>query len=244
MFTGIKRLASLIAAGAALVSLVLSLFVVSFPPPAKNPNLLLPKHPRELAAVSAWVLMRTSSGTGTILRSGPSGSDFLTNEHVCDDAPKAGAIILLDGRPYEVTAIKPSRQYDLCLMHVKENIKKDTKVSELPAKVGDEVICGGYPLGLPLVLQKGYVSRAFNIGERDKPEFVLLTSFIVQPGHSGSAIFNEKGEIVGVIEALKPANPKDSIGFGLAVPQQYVKRFIEKEAPRLPWVEVPRVKRP
>lgn len=245
MFERIKRMVPALSIAVAASGMILSLLTISVQP-AELSQILLPKHPRDLTKVSGVVIMKHSLGTVTILRSDSSGSDFLTNAHVCKGASEKGAMIMLDGRSYEVASIKKSGSFDLCLMHVKEDLKKSIRIASLPPKVGDEIICGGYPLGLPLVLQKGYVSNLWNTSDNFlRPDFVILTSLMVQHGHSGSGVFNENGELVGVIEAFKPANKEDnSIGFGLAVPQQYVKRFLDGESLRLKWVEVPNARAP
>lgn len=235
----IKRVASLLASVGAFVSLLLALLLTSFGP---TDGIIHPRQMSDLKKVSAIVLMSDSLGTATILRSGPKGSDFLTNAHVCDGALTEGALIVLNGMSYEVASIKPSHKSDLCLMHVNADLEMGIVLAPVPSKTGDEIISGGYPLGLPLVLEKGYVSGVFNISEDlIYPEFVLLTSFLVQPGHSGSGVFNSKGELIGVIVAMKLSKETDSMGFGLAVPHKQVKRFILQESPMLPWTPVPSV---
>lgn len=196
-------------------------------------------NPKDLRKVSAMFMMDTGTGTATVIRSGPKGSDLLTNHHVCEEATKSGAAVLLNYRVYRVRAIKPSAEVDLCLAHVDEDLHTSVEVADHAAEIGDEILSGGYPLHMPLLIQKGYSSRVFNAGPPMKPMWTLLTSFVVQGGHSGTGVFDHDGKLVGVIMAFKPSDPEDTMGFGLAVPWKETKRFLEVESNKLQWTLVP-----
>ena len=200
-----------------------------------------PLNPRDLKEVSAEVLMERSGGSSTILRSSEEGSEFLTNAHVCDGALKSGALIVLDKKVYEVAAIKPSERYDLCLMRINENLGIGVELSSLTPQVGDDIMVGGYPVGLPIIIQKGHISEVLNVSSNPiAPIYAIATSVVVQPGYSGSGVFNSQGQLVAVSQMFRYVTKKDTMGFGLAVPHQYVRRFINQESEKLPWKNVPR----
>lgn len=229
----------------ALVSL--SLLLITLPAqfaffPVKQSNVIHVVDPHDLPKVSALLLMEKTSGSSTLVRSGPDGSDFLTNAHVCKGAKKGG-IVILDGKTYEMAAIKPSQHVDLCLVHVKEDLKRGIELADKSPKIGDEIMTGGYPLTLPIVIQKGFTSRILNIGTRAAPEPAMLTSILVQHGHSGTGVFDKEGKLVGVIQAYRPDKKSDTIGFGLAVPLRSTRIFMEKESPSMKWIAVPHVPR-
>lgn len=200
--------------------------------------------PHDLPKVSALLLMKESSGSSTVISSGPQGSDLLTNNHVCEGAKKGGGLVILDGKMYEMVAIKPSTGVDLCLVHVKEDLKQHVELSDKAPNVGDEILTGGYPLTLPIIIQKGFVSKTSNFGSRKAPEVLMVISVLVQPGSSGTGVFNSEGRLVGVIEAMRRDEKSDSVGFGLAVPLRNVRIFMKEESPELQWIPVPHVKRP
>ena len=188
--------------------------------------------------------MVESSGTAVILHSSSKGSDFLTNDHVCEGAKKAGSFIVMNGKHYLVTSIKPSRKADLCLMHVNEDIRIDTEIAPRAPEFGDDILTAGHPLAMPLVVQRGLLGETFDSGDSIlSPEFVTIMSIIAQPGQSGSGVFNSEGMIVGIVEAINPGMKGGVMGFALAVPWAQIQRFVTKEAPKLPWIGVPRAPR-
>lgn len=240
MLSHIKKL--LLATGIVGILAAVSLSLPYKPLPVENKEILHPTNPHDLPKISALLLMERTSGSSTLVRSGPDGSDFLTNEHVCVGS-KHGGMVILDGKTYEMTAIKPSKYVDLCLVHVKENLHLSTEMAKVPPRVGDEVLTGGYPLTLPIVIQKGYISRVINVGTRKDPQPLMVVSVLVQPGHSGTGIFDAQGKLVGVIDAMRIEKKTDTIGFGLAVPFNSMKIFMEKESKILQWIPVPHVPR-
>jgi len=237
VFSKSKKYVLAILMAASILATVSSAFLAV----TTGPNLgavLHPTQPGDLAKLSGYVLTAEASGSSTLIESGPGGSNFLTNEHVCKSATKKGSFIRLNGQRLVVTAIKPSKHVDLCLMHVRENLGPHAEVAKRQPQVGDQIMVGGYPLNLPIVIQKGYTSSTIKVGKR--AEWMMLTSVIVQGGYSGTGVFDAEGKLVGVIAAYVPDKPKtDSMGFGLAVPLRIVQIFLNEEAPRSSWTKVP-----
>lgn len=225
-----------------VILLTIGMMLMSLNPSLPS-NVLHVKDPHDLPKVSALLLMKTSSGSSTVVRSGPDGSDLLTNAHVCVGAKKGGGIVILDGKRYEMVAIKPSQHIDLCLVRVNEDLQRSVELAPKAPRIGDELMAGGYPLTMTLLIQKGFASRNLNTGTRAKPEPAMLTSILVQPGHSGTGVFNSEGKLVGVLQAFNSGKKKDNIGFGLAIPLRETRIFLEKEAPRSEWIKVPNVPR-
>lgn len=58
-----------------------------------------------------------------------------------------------------------------------------------------------------------------------------LISALMMPGSSGSAVFDEHGEIGAVIFAGAP----EGVSFGLAVPYSYIRKFIDQESVNMNW---------
>ena len=61
-----------------------------------------------------------------------------------------------------------------------------------------------------------------------------LVSATILPGSSGSAVFDENGEIAG----LAFASRSRELSYALIVPQSYVHKFVTEEAPKMEWTEV------
>lgn len=204
-----------------------------------------PEKPADFRRISAMILTGTSSGSGIVLHSDPLGSDILTAQHVCIGAAKEGAYIWVERKKHVVVAIKPSANEDLCLMHTKDNLMVGTEVAELEPKFGDELRTAGHPLHMPLMYQQGWASESFNVlaGSPFK-SYLMLTSVLVQPGQSGSGVFDASGRIVGILVSFKTAYPKmegskETMGFGLSVLHSYIKLFVESEATNTQWTHIP-----
>jgi hypothetical protein len=60
-----------------------------------------------------------------------------------------------------------------------------------------------------------------------------VVSNLIQPGSSGSGVFNQQGELIGVVFA----GASRDFSFGFIVPQEYVLDFV-KTAHNLAWVAV------
>lgn len=238
MLAKLKRIAEKVLKWTVGISLIAAIVLVLALPRTET---IRPHSPSDLKKVIVQILSSETSGTGTILRSPSDGSEILTNRHVCLDSKRDGGLIISQKKRYRVVAIKPSPTSDLCLMKIEEDLYVEIVVSDSPAPEGERVLMGGHPLSMPMVVQEGFAFQVINMSDDPmKQEFGLLTSVLVQPGHSGSGLFDSKGELVGVMEAFRNPAQNDSIGFGIAVPQQYIKRFLQKEAPKAQWIKVPR----
>lgn len=210
--------------------------ILSLLSPAANPAVFYPKTHKDMKKVSVMVVGAKSGGSGVIYRSSDNGSDILTNRHVCEATKKKGGLVILEERRYEVQAIKPSNMHDLCMVHVKENLHINTAISDKAPEFGDRIVVSGYPLLQPLVIVHGHLGDPI---QTDPP--AVMVTVMVQHGNSGSPVFNSKGEIVAVIFAFSGRSV--DVGYGYAVPHRYVKAFVDRESKRLPWTEVPHVRR-
>src|SRR5437588_12933282 len=85
-------------------------------------------------------------------------------------------------------------------------------------KVGETVIAIGNPLGLKQTVSVGVVSalhRVMGVGDFDE---LIQTDAAINPGNSGGPLFNVRGEVVGVNQAIYTiGDAKGSIGPGLAI---------------------------
>ena len=71
------------------------------------------------------------------------------------------------------------------------------RVSDTPLKVGDFIAVVGYPLGLAQVVTYGEF-QARIIDKEDGQEYLMVTA-LGAPGNSGGGLFNEYGDLVGIV---------------------------------------------
>ena len=155
----------------------------------------------------------TSSGTAFFI----GNSEFITNEHVVD----GGGRILLsnDQQQFYATIVATSPSRDLALLKVSNYLTLTatglTTVELTDSDTGKQIGVTGYPRGLgdtPSV-SYGVISRVFlDDNENEK----MQTDAAISPGSSGGPVFNECGEVVGVISSKLTGVSIEGIGFAFS----------------------------
>ena len=98
-------------------------------------------------------------------------------------------------------------------------------------RVGEAVIAVGNPLNLSGSVSQGIVSglgRVLDEGTGGRPLRQLIQSdAAINPGNSGGALFNMRGEVIGITTALdNPNGERAFVGIGYSVPINAAKRFL------------------
>ena len=169
------------------------------------------------------------SGSGVIIR--PDGY-IVTNNHVVAGATKV-SVTLNDNRQYDATVVGADPATDVAIIKVDA-----TGLPTIPMgnsdnlRLGEWVLAIGSPLGAQLrsTITAGIVSakgRSMpdNSGEF-KIESFIQTDAAVNPGNSGGALVNKKGELVGINTAIVSQTGAYS-GYSFAVPVNIVKRVAQ-----------------
>lgn len=196
----------------------------------------------KLTSVRVYNEEMNSGGTGSILKSDEDGSQILTNKHVCR-LVEQGGYVQRDGYAYPVIAYKKFSDHDLCIIKVNENFGINLTISKKIAKASDTIYVSGHPNLLPHILTIGHLSGDIEVrlivGLRDctRPSVDCLifggvpviksfdsqvVSNLIKPGSSGSAVFNNDGEIIGVVFA----GSGRGFSHGFIVPQKYLLYFM------------------
>ena len=215
-----------------------------------------PTNNQEYASTSVMITRYDgrTGGTGVIISSKRNQSQVLTNAHVCS-LLKNGGIIRSDSNKGVVKSYQVSQVHDLCLITTNTNFHINTVISDNQPEVYDDAIVSGHPHLLPNIVTHGHFSQKeiVNIltGFRrcritdlfgDNAEYcqhlgvipiiksleAQIVSATIMPGSSGSAVFNAKGELSGLVFAGSGA-----FGYGMIVPQEYLVSFFETELPML-----------
>jgi Do/DeqQ family serine protease len=170
-----------------------------------------------------------SSGSGVILTE---DGYIATNNHVVEKADKI-EVILNDKRSYVATKIGHDPTTDLALLKIDEKGLPFIKYGNSDnVQIGEWVLAVGNPFNLTSTVTAGIVSaKARNINILRDKENMAIESFIqtdaaVNPGNSGGALVNLKGELIGINTAI--ATPTGSFaGYSFAVPVTLVKKVME-----------------
>lgn len=223
---------------------------------------LYPSSPKELKAATVKVTNSEgySGGTGVIFRSHSDASYILTNSHVCEVLTKGGGKIVTSKGSYRVEKYKQAKNHDLCLVVVVANLRINTHLASQGLSFGDYVQIAGHPYLNPITISPGSYSGTKNIEllvgmeactpeEMSNPDLELLchwfggipiiktfesgmTSALIAPGNSGSAVFNGNGKIVG----LAFAGTGRGLSHSFIVPLAHIKTFL-REVRTIPYVE-------
>lgn len=121
--------------------------------------------------------------SGTIV--GP--RELLTASHCFDSA----VLITVNDEPVTVITFRTDGA-DHTLLTLDKRFEKWAKVSKSPMAQGDSLFMYGNPRGGRDFYRRGYVIAV--------QEFAIL-DMMVGEGDSGAAVFNERGEVVGVLSA-------------------------------------------
>ena len=172
---------------------------------------------------------RGASGSGVIVAE---DGYIVTNNHVIENANSI-QVVMNDNRQYEAKLIGTDPTTDIAVLKIEE-----TGLPFLPygnsdaIKVGEWVLAVGNPFDLTSTVTAGIISakaRSIGILANEKGtgiEAFIQTDAAVNPGNSGGALVNLKGELIGVNTAI--ASPTGSYsGYSFAVPSTLVAKIVD-----------------
>ena len=169
------------------------------------------------------------SGSGVIIR--PDGY-IVTNNHVVDGATKI-QVTLNNNQQYDATVIGTDPATDVAIIKVDATGLPTIPLGDSDKlRLGEWVLAIGSPLGVQLrsTITAGIVSakgRSMPDGSGEfKIESFIQTDAAVNPGNSGGALVNKKGELVGINTAIVSQTGSYS-GYSFAVPVNIVKRVVD-----------------
>ncbi|MDR0510805.1 MAG: Do family serine endopeptidase [Rikenellaceae bacterium] len=169
---------------------------------------------------------RRSGGSGVIISA---DGYIVTNNHVVDKASKL-KVTLNDKRTFEAKLIGADQASDVALIKIDA-----TDLPTLPfgdsekLRLGEWVLAIGSPFDLRQTVTAGIVSAKSRnldvIPGQYRVESFIQTDAAVNPGNSGGALVNTKGELVGINTVIK--SPTGSYtGYAFAVPVSIVKKVV------------------
>ena len=169
------------------------------------------------------------SGSGVIIR--PDGY-IVTNNHVVENASKV-SVTLNNDKVYEATVVGTDPATDVALIKIDATDLPVIEMGDSDAlRLGEWVLAIGSPLSYNLrsTITAGIVSAKgrsmpSNSGEF-KIESFIQTDAAVNPGNSGGALVNKKGQLVGINTAIISQTGSYS-GYSFAVPVNIVKKVVE-----------------
>ena len=166
-------------------------------------------------------------GSGVILTS---DGYIVTNNHVIEGAQKIG-VVLNDYREFEARLVGSDPSTDLAVLKIDgKNLPWLRYGDSDVLRLGEWVLAVGNPFNLTSTVTAGIVSaKARNIGINTAEfsvESFIQTDAAVNPGNSGGALVNQKGELVGINTAIA-SRTGSFAGYSFAVPITIVRKVVE-----------------
>lgn len=165
-----------------------------------------------------------AGGSGVILSE---DGYIVTNNHVIENAKRL-RVSLYDGRAFEATVVGSDPDTDVALIKIDA-----TGLTTLPfgssdeLRLGEWVLAIGYPMELQTTVTAGIVSAKARhlgaLGYRTGIESFIQTDAVVNPGNSGGALVNTRGELVGINTIIKTSTGS-YVGYSFAVPETIVRK--------------------
>lgn len=155
---------------------------------------------------------------------------IVTNNHVVDGADKL-EVLFNDNSSYDAKIIGTDEASDLALIKVDaKDLTPITFGDSETVKIGEWVLAVGNPFGFNSTVTAGIVSaKARSLGQNHKGnlsiESFIQTDAALNPGNSGGALVNLKGELIGINSAIY-SNTGSYSGFSFAIPTTIVKKVM------------------
>lgn len=152
---------------------------------------------------------------------------IVTNNHVIQGANEL-EVTLNNNKSYKAKLIGTDSKMDIALLKINadEKLPYSTFANSDQVKVGEWVLAVGNPYNLNSTVTAGIVSaKARNLGTNGIQSFIQ-TDAAVNPGNSGGALVNTRGELIGINTMI--SSPTGSYaGYSFAVPSNITRKIIE-----------------
>ena len=166
------------------------------------------------------------SGSGVIISS---DGYVVTNHHVIETAENI-QITTNNNQTYKAKVIGSDEQNDIALLKIETD-------DELPyavfgdsdsTQIGEWVLAVGNPFNLTSTVTAGIISaKSRNLDPTGRTtQSYIQTDAAVNPGNSGGALINDKGELIGINTAIQ-TQTGSYVGYSFAVPSNIAKKVIE-----------------
>lgn len=167
-------------------------------------------------------------GSGVIISA---DGHIVTNNHVIDGAERL-EITLNDNRTFNATVLGTDPTTDLALIKIDATDLPVIPFGDSDAlKIGEWVLAVGNPFGFTSTVTAGIVSaKARSISQATNSRRMGIESYIqtdaaVNPGNSGGALVNLRGELVGINTAIY-SQTGNYAGYSFAIPTSIVTKIM------------------
>jgi serine protease Do len=167
---------------------------------------------------------QVGTGSGVIISE---DGYIVTNNHVIKDATEI-EITLNNKKSYKAKLIGTDSKMDIALLKITadEKLPYTTFANSDSVKIGEWVLAVGNPYNLNSTVTAGIISaKARNLDASGIQSFIQ-TDAAVNPGNSGGALVNTRGELIGINTMI--SSPTGSYaGYSFAIPSNNARKIID-----------------
>jgi serine protease Do len=173
--------------------------------------------------------VQEGAGSGVILSE---DGVIVTNNHVVGGASRI-TVTTKAGDSYEATLVGTDSKTDIAVLRVEANNLTPAIMGDSDSlTVGEYAMAIGNPLGqLGGTVTDGIISAlSRDVTISGETMTLLQTNAAINPGNSGGGLFNEKGELVGIVNAKSSSKDSSTTieGLGFAIPINTVKKSVQE----------------
>ncbi|MCI8630881.1 MAG: trypsin-like serine protease [Firmicutes bacterium] len=172
----------------------------------------------EQVATDSWMQQYVTKGAGSGVIISENGY-IVTNNHVISGANKI-TVKLKSGDEYEASLIGKDNDTDVAVIKIEaEGLTSAVYGDSSTLVVGDIAVAIGNPLGeLGGTATFGRISATDrNISIDGKAMTLIQTDASINPGNSGGGLFNEYGELIGIVIAKSTGSDVEGLGFAIPI---------------------------
>ena len=182
---------------------------------AKNENAVV-SISTESVSTDIWIGQYVTQGAGSGVIYSEDGY-IITNNHVISDA-SAIKVTLYDGSEYDATLVAADTATDVAVIKIDATGLNSVTFGDMSkVNVGDMVVAIGNPLGkLSGTATEGIVSALEREITIDGKQMSLVqTSASINPGNSGGGLFDQYGNLIGIVVAKSARSDVEGLGFAI-----------------------------
>jgi len=170
---------------------------------------------------------RAQIGTGSGVIISADGY-IITNNHVIDGAQSL-MITTNDNKTYNAELIGTDPKTDIALLKINadEKLAYSTFGDSDTTQIGEWVLAVGNPFNLTSTVTAGIISAKSRNLDRtgNNTQSFLQTDAAVNPGNSGGALVNTRGELIGINTAIT-SQTGSYVGYSFAVPSNIARKVV------------------
>ena len=160
--------------------------------------------------------VQSGAGSGVIITE---DGYIITNNHVVSGASQV-TVRTSDGTEYPATVVGADSKTDIAVLKIEATGLTPAVVGDSDSlQVGEFTLAVGNPLGeLGGTVTDGIISALDReVTVENQTMNLLQTNAAVSPGNSGGGLFNDSGELIGIVNAKSASVEVEGLGFAIPV---------------------------